>query len=190
KDLKNGEISKLTGQEWREHQEVHWYFKILADLAEENHDRVYPGYKFSPKRGKETLKNMNDNKKTEVHREVILEPTSLNTNDADNLQEIRHINDFPCDFSLYTDNSEMMNDSPCECSFYTDANKEMNDFPYDFSLYTDNLEIMNAFPCEFSFYNDTNNNDLETINNSFSEIPDQNFDQGTFDIEDYINLDP
>ncbi|CAG8601999.1 10386_t:CDS:1, partial [Cetraspora pellucida] len=164
KNLKNAEISKLAGQEWRNHQDVHWFFKILENLAEENHNRSYPNYKFSPKRSKKELKNKTNNKKPEIHKEEILETTSLNINDSANfnLQEINQIslvNDFPYDFSLYTDaDPEMMNNFPCDFSLSTDTDSEM----------------MNNLFSEVPGQN---------MNNSFCEVPNQNFDQGTLDID-------
>ncbi|KAM5351933.1 hypothetical protein ACJ41O_004656 [Fusarium nematophilum] len=57
-NLSNPEISKIIGEQWKEEsEEVKSNWKALADKEKQNHQRLYPDYRYQPRRGTKTPGN-------------------------------------------------------------------------------------------------------------------------------------
>ncbi|CAG8573239.1 10813_t:CDS:1 [Acaulospora morrowiae] len=80
-NLKVQDISKMSSEHWKkEDSMVKLFFKILAEIQGENHNKQYPGYKYNPRSDRRNGKRCRSKSKRKVNRDAPLPNANTTTN--------------------------------------------------------------------------------------------------------------
>ncbi|RIB24421.1 hypothetical protein C2G38_2031886 [Gigaspora rosea] len=129
--MNNGDISRLAADEWRRQPpKVLKFFELLETRAKEKNKKLYPGYKFSPKR--RTNFKQNHQIEKELHSE----------------NSVNQIDTTPEEMSLVDNLSEDL--------YFLEGSNPPNDFLlYNEYSYVENLEMINNQSSQQAIFDQT-----------------------------------